>query len=136
LIRPATGALGLRTLLAINALTEAVQIVVPVLTHDVVTIGAAYALGGLGIALWNVGTVTMRQRIAPAAADPGAGPTRGSGVRVPSAPPKHQAAASRIHIPGAEPADAERHPSQGRTDERWTPTHGLVGHAPPIHGEA
>jgi MFS family permease len=64
-IRPATRALGLRTLLAINALTQAVQIVVPVVTHDVVTIGAAYALGGLGVALWNVGTVTMRQRIAP-----------------------------------------------------------------------
>jgi MFS family permease len=65
LIRPATRALGLRTLLAINALTQAVQIVVPVLTHDVVSIGAAYALAGLGVALWNVGTVTMRQRIAP-----------------------------------------------------------------------
>jgi MFS family permease len=65
LIRAATRRLGLRILLAINAVTQAGQIVVPVLTHDVVTIGAAYALGGLGVALWNVGTVTMRQRIVP-----------------------------------------------------------------------
>jgi len=63
LIRAATRALGLRTLLAINAVTQAGQIVVPVLTHNVVAITAAYALGGLGVALWNVGTVTMRQRI-------------------------------------------------------------------------
>lgn len=65
LIRVATRALGLRTLLAINAVTQAAQIAVPVLTHDVVAVGAAYALGGLGVALWNVGTVTMRQRIVP-----------------------------------------------------------------------
>jgi MFS family permease len=64
-IRAATRRLGLRILLAINAVTQAGQIVVPVLTHDVVAIGAAYALGGLGVALWNVGTVTMRQRIVP-----------------------------------------------------------------------
>jgi MFS family permease len=65
LIRTATTVLGYRTLLAVNAVTQAVQIVVPVLTHDVVAIGAAFALGGLGVALWNVGTVTMRQRIVP-----------------------------------------------------------------------
>jgi MFS family permease len=65
LIRAATKVLGHRVLLTINALTQAVQIVVPVLTHDVVAIGAAYALSGLGVALWNVGTVTMRQRIVP-----------------------------------------------------------------------
>ena len=65
LIRAATRALGLRTLLAINAVTQAGQIVVPVLTHDVVAIRASYALGGLGVALWNIGTVTMRQRIVP-----------------------------------------------------------------------
>jgi hypothetical protein len=65
LIRAAARAVSLRTLLAINAVTQAGQIVVPVLTHDVVAIGAAYALGGLGVALWNVGTVTMRQRIVP-----------------------------------------------------------------------
>jgi predicted MFS family arabinose efflux permease len=64
-IRTATAALGHRTLLATNALTQAVQIVVPVLTHDVVAIGVAFALGGLGVALWNVGTVTMRQQIVP-----------------------------------------------------------------------
>jgi MFS family permease len=65
LIRVATRTLGLRTLLAINAITQAGQIVVPVVTHDVAAIRAAYALGGLGVALWNVGTVTMRQRIVP-----------------------------------------------------------------------
>jgi hypothetical protein len=65
LIRLATTALGHRTLLATNAVTQATQLGVPVLTHDVVVIGAAYALGGLGVALWNVGTVTMRQRIVP-----------------------------------------------------------------------
>ncbi|GAB3831046.1 MFS transporter [Kribbella italica] len=65
LIRAATRALGLRILLAINAVTQAGQIVMPVLTHNLVAIGTAYALGGLGVALWNVGTVTMRQRIVP-----------------------------------------------------------------------
>jgi MFS family permease len=65
LIRAATKVLGHRILLAINALTQALLIVVPVLTHDVVAIGAAYALSGLGVALWNVGTVTLRQRIVP-----------------------------------------------------------------------
>src|SRR5690606_17400051 len=65
LIRAATRALGLRTLLSINAVTQAGVIVLPVLTHDVVAIGAAHAIGGLGVALWNVGTVTMRQRVVP-----------------------------------------------------------------------
>jgi MFS family permease len=65
LIRVATNALGHRTLLATNALTQALQIAVPVLSDDVAVVGAAYALGGLGVALWNVGTVTMRQRIVP-----------------------------------------------------------------------
>ena len=65
-IRSATRVLGHRVLLAINAVTQAVQIVVPVLTEEVVAIGAAYALGGLGVALWNVGTVTMRSTTRPA----------------------------------------------------------------------
>lgn len=65
LIRAITKALGHRNLLVINAVTQAVQIVVPVLTHNTVTIGGAYALSGLGVALWNVGTVTMRQRLVP-----------------------------------------------------------------------
>jgi MFS family permease len=65
LIGVATTGLGHRILLATNAVTQAVLIAVPVLTHDVVVIGAAYALGGLGVAFWNVGTVTMRQRIVP-----------------------------------------------------------------------
>ena len=64
-IRPATDVLGHRILFGINALTQAMQILVPVLTRNVVAIGAAYALSGLGVALWNVGTVTMRQRIVP-----------------------------------------------------------------------
>jgi MFS family permease len=65
LIRPVSKLLRHRLLLGINALTQTLQIVVPLLTHDVVAIGAAYALSGLGVALWNVGTVTMRQRIVP-----------------------------------------------------------------------
>ncbi len=65
LIRVATTTLGHRILLATNALTQALLIAAPVLTDDVVVIGAAYALGGLGVALWNVGTVTLRQRIVP-----------------------------------------------------------------------
>jgi MFS family permease len=65
LIRTATRLVSPRTLLTTNAVTQASLIVVPVLTRDPVVIGAAYALGGLGVALWDVGTVTMRQRIVP-----------------------------------------------------------------------
>lgn len=64
-ITTATTRLGRRTLLMINSGTQAVQILVPVLTHNLVAIGTAYALGGLGIALWNIGTVTLRQRLVP-----------------------------------------------------------------------
>lgn len=67
LITIATARLGLRTLLMINSGTQAVQILVPVLTHGLWAIGAAYALGGLGVALWNIGTVTLRQRLVPEA---------------------------------------------------------------------
>jgi MFS family permease len=66
-ITTATARLGLRTLLVVNSGTQAVQVLVPVLTHDLVAIGAAYALGGLGVALWNIGTVTLRQRLVPEA---------------------------------------------------------------------
>lgn len=65
LVRTAATLLSLRTLLAANTLTQTMQILVPVITHDVLMIGAAYVAGGLGVALWNVGTVTLRQRIAP-----------------------------------------------------------------------
>lgn len=65
LVRPATARLGPRWLLSINSLTQAVMIVVPVLTHDVMLIGSTYALGGLGLALWNVATVSLRQRLVP-----------------------------------------------------------------------
>jgi MFS family permease len=64
-VRAATTRLGHRRLLTINSMTQTVLIVVPVLTHDVVVIGLAYVLGGLGLALWNVGTVSLRQRLVP-----------------------------------------------------------------------
>jgi MFS family permease len=64
-VRAATRRLGHRKLLAINSMTQVVLIVVPVLTHNVVAIGLAYALGGFGVALWNVGTVSLRQRLVP-----------------------------------------------------------------------
>lgn len=67
LITTATARLGHRTLLMINSGSQAVQILVPVLTHDLLAIGAAYALGGVGVALWNIGTVTLRQRLVPEA---------------------------------------------------------------------
>ncbi|GAB3585549.1 MFS transporter [Amycolatopsis endophytica] len=67
LITAATARLGLRALLMINSGSQAAQILVPVLTHDLWAIGTAYALGGLGVALWNIGTVTLRQRLVPEA---------------------------------------------------------------------
>jgi MFS family permease len=67
LIATATARLGLRALLMINSGTQAVQILVPVLTGDLLAIGTAWALGGLGVALWNIGTVTLRQRLVPEA---------------------------------------------------------------------
>lgn len=46
-------------------MTQALLILVPVLTHDLIVIGFAYAIGGLGVALWNVATVSLRQRLVP-----------------------------------------------------------------------
>jgi MFS family permease len=65
LVRVATATLGQRALLTVNSVTQAVLILVPVLTHELTVIGVAYAIGGLGLALWNVATVSLRQRLVP-----------------------------------------------------------------------
>jgi MFS family permease len=56
---------GLRVLLGVNGVTQAAQIIIPVLTGNLVAVGAAYLLGGLGVALWNVATISLRQRVVP-----------------------------------------------------------------------
>jgi predicted MFS family arabinose efflux permease len=65
LVRVATATLGQRALLTVNTVTQALLILVPVLTHELTAIGVAYAIGGFGVALWNVATVSLRQRLVP-----------------------------------------------------------------------
>lgn len=61
----ATTRFGHRPTLAVNVITQAIQILIPLLTPNTGAIALGYALGGFGLALWNVGTVTLRQRIIP-----------------------------------------------------------------------
>ena len=65
LAAPAERRLGrVRTLVVSVVLTTA-SLVVPALTASPVLVGASFAVGGVSIVLWNVITVSLRQRITP-----------------------------------------------------------------------
>ncbi|MHA7286974.1 MFS transporter [Arthrobacter sp. MDT3-44] len=57
------GILGRSRSLALTIPASAVLVLVPALTDSLVLIGATYVLGGLAIAVWNVISVSLRQRI-------------------------------------------------------------------------
>lgn len=67
LVGPLRKRIGERGLMTSNVITQAVQIGVPVVAHDAAVVGAAFFVGGIGVALWNVSAVTVRQRLTPPA---------------------------------------------------------------------
>ena len=62
---PAERRLGRVHTLVLSVLLAAATMVVPILTTSPVLIGASFVVSGLGIVLWNVVTVSLRQRITP-----------------------------------------------------------------------
>jgi MFS family permease len=62
---PAERRLGRVRTLVVSVVLTATSLVVPALTANVVLVGASFALGGVSIVLWNVVTVSLRQRITP-----------------------------------------------------------------------
>lgn len=67
LVAPLRKAIGERGLMTCNIITQAIQIGLPVVAHHAVVVGEAFFVGGIGVALWNVSTVTLRQRLTPPA---------------------------------------------------------------------
>ncbi|CAL9359659.1 Enterobactin exporter EntS [Nocardiopsis dassonvillei] len=59
------GLLGRSLSMRASAVAFVVLVGVPALTADPFLIGAGFFAGGLGIAVWNVTTVSLRQRITP-----------------------------------------------------------------------
>ena len=57
--------LGRARLLAITVVVSAVTIAMPGLTTSAWLVGAAFAASGMAIVMWNVVTVSLRQRIVP-----------------------------------------------------------------------
>src|SRR5829696_365518 len=57
--------LGRARLLTITVVCTAVTVAVPGLTTNAWIVGASFAVSGFGIVLWNVVTVSLRQRIVP-----------------------------------------------------------------------
>jgi MFS family permease len=57
--------LGRARLLFVAVLMSGLTLVTPGLTANPYIVGAAFALSGLGVVLWNVVTVSLRQRIVP-----------------------------------------------------------------------
>ncbi|GAA1016198.1 MFS transporter [Nocardiopsis tropica] len=57
--------LGRAWSLRVSALAFAVLVGVPALTADPLVIGAGFFVGGVGLSVWNVVTVSLRQRITP-----------------------------------------------------------------------
>jgi hypothetical protein len=62
---PAERRLGRVRTLVVSVVLTATSLLVPALTANVVLVGASFALGGVSIVLWNVVTVSLRQRITP-----------------------------------------------------------------------
>jgi MFS family permease len=65
LVVPVSRVFGERGLLASNVLLQTVQLAVPAATSTVIPIVAGFLVGGIGVALWNVGAVSLRQHITP-----------------------------------------------------------------------
>jgi MFS family permease len=59
------GLVGRARSLALTVLSTVALVGVPAVTTNAWVIGAVYAVGGAGIAVWNVVTVSLRQRITP-----------------------------------------------------------------------
>ena len=57
--------LGRVRLLALTVPGSALLVIAPGLTDDVLLVGLAFLLGGLAMVVWNVVTVSLRQRITP-----------------------------------------------------------------------
>jgi MFS family permease len=57
--------LGRARLLTLTVLMNATSLAVPVFTAHAAAVAAGFALAGLGVMVWNVVTVSLRQRIVP-----------------------------------------------------------------------
>jgi MFS family permease len=62
---PTERRLGRVRTLVLSVFLNAAALVVPILTTSPVPVGISFAVGGVGIVLWNVVTVSLRQRITP-----------------------------------------------------------------------
>ncbi|MFC7647339.1 hypothetical protein ACFQX6_47600 [Streptosporangium lutulentum] len=58
-------ALGRARALVLTVLGSALLVGAPALTTDPILIGAAFFVGGVTMAVWNVITVSLRQRVIP-----------------------------------------------------------------------
>jgi MFS family permease len=67
LVAPLRKVIGERGLMTGNIITQAIQIGLPAVVPHTTLVGAAFFIGGIGVALWNVSTVTLRQRLTPPA---------------------------------------------------------------------
>ena len=62
---PAERRLGRVRTLVVSVILTGSSLVVPALTANAVLVGASFAVSGVAIVLWNVVTVSLRQRITP-----------------------------------------------------------------------
>jgi MFS family permease len=62
---PVERRLGRAPTLALSVVLGGASLLAPVVTTNPVAVGAALAVGGLAMVLWNVVTVSLRQRISP-----------------------------------------------------------------------
>ncbi len=62
---PAERRLGRVRTLVVSVVLMAASLVVPALTANAVLVGVSFALSGVAVVLWNVVTVSLRQRITP-----------------------------------------------------------------------
>jgi len=62
---PVERRLGRARTLALSVVLGAGSLIVPLVTANAVAVGASMVVGGLEIVLWNVITVSLRQRISP-----------------------------------------------------------------------
>ncbi|TDC08696.1 MFS transporter [Streptomyces sp. 8K308] len=58
-------ALGRARALSLTVLTSVLSLAIPALTANPYLVGAGFAVSGVGIVIWNVITVSLRQRIVP-----------------------------------------------------------------------
>ncbi|MBO9568582.1 MAG: MFS transporter [Cellulomonas iranensis] len=62
---PVTARLGRTATLGVSVVGSALCLAAPAVTTDPLLVGAANTVAGFGIALWNVVTVSLRQRLTP-----------------------------------------------------------------------